>query len=1698
MVENKNDFMKEYINSKYEDQKKNIDLFIETYQLYTKEDRWIAHDYYEELIPRLKYEILQKSINNAELFLDFWNRSEYEVQIYATKEIQKILNQLLNNNDITKFRETWLGLNDKIKIASTQVATQALKLMISMPKIELEDIIKLWYYVDEKNQKELFTLVFEKINDKDEISIDKIIHLFNGVSKEIQNENKELFNSFFTKKVSVDKLKYTYEIAIKSSRNYLIENDIQNIDRSLIIGLFDNDEINIKVKIKIYNMLREIKQFREESPSIFENIIKELLKDNTDIEIIDAWKSIQDKKAKTITSYYAEKIVDKILVNSELNVDFMTLIEICSLTSKEYQNKNLSILKPIFVKSANESDLQQYFIIRNINQDILEEVLKNRNIDIDKRITVWNYVDYKLEDVKTLTFENLLSELLKDSNANSKKIIQFWESSRVEKTQTSIENFLEKIIYEKEVEIGIIDKCWRHLKIETQNKHPEWLKIILNRYFDTTKEYNIKYEIDLWAETSEKVQKENVDIFSEIWEKVRKCYLENNYELPKGIIEKFWKNTATEIQTKNEQAFNQLLEDFITNNNFDYRLNYKELWKNTSLELQRKYIKIIDVIAEKLKKSDIGEHIIWDSIIADIWKNTDEIIQYENKERIISIAKKNESLWRIVPSKIINEFFIQFKNESFKDSEKDEKSIYRLIRLWSYATKETQNSYFDELKERFQNYKIEDFISFWTETKFEIQKKHQEVFKYLIENIKDQEKDNNLGYIIVKTSNKILIEYLKNDVLNDDKQFVKLCWKCLDKSEREDLFNKAYRIINGVEPDQEVLDKMKYLKEKNDNIYQTVDFEFIFKMSKYLTKEQLVKLTAYENEQRIIKDFFDNRAIFNAILYILDNDENWTLTLNNFIKNLSNYRSLIEDIGNKDYDEINKDIIIQNLVIIVSDKENYFEIRDYDELKNYTDIKNKVCMDILNGNIDNIPGKLKKYSKDELYKFALLKYKFGISLEDAERIITKYGKDAEELPDGILKDYLKVLKEIVYCEEIEDIIKYAIKKDAIKETWKGFPNAREAEGKIINLYADLYNKTFYIPREEDKEKNIEVYIDSNGQEHKIDIYKIQRDFNMDVRVEGAYNESYKEPDNYKEYYKQPDIQNSKNCETYIGNDSIALAHNSKNSITVGYKIIYKNQLLAGSTRDLGSNFANRGFVINKNVVSDLRIPRQMIDNTRNARLPHNELIKDRIVINENGEVVKLLPNYIVWIEEETEKDRQAPDWHEKREKNEQWLKTKKAAAELEIPIVIIDREYFAKREQMKTDLMKKMITGEAIDEENYVKLIEDYKNLSKPEIIKRLFITIENNKVGMQFNSKLTEMYFTGDKLKEYKKAIFDSIEKMNEEEAKACLKALVEVSERELLFVYSEKCENKNIKIYEEMYYEANNKLNQFYDKKISVKRQRKELFDNMKKIDKMYSEFYSDDKKKETLQRIHQTMLFADVLAEEEGLDENSRKLLSVAVALLKTKKGYRVSSEKSAIFAGEKLRNKNIFEIDNPEEVAIIQTAIHYFGINSHRLDNTDFQKIYNKYQEENNIKIKDTENLKKICELLKIADKLYYEVISNHKLTFNYFRLKPKRQKRIIEYAKFIREKVAERILNEVYLKYEYSAGPVEELNRIRRDEGKEPDLDFYDIYEYGIPKLQNREVKDDLLRLYFKFKLTADDLQNLAGKEEKKDAITIIQ
>ena len=68
-------------------------------------------------------------------------------------------------------------------------------------------------------------------------------------------------------------------------------------------------------------------------------------------------------------------------------------------------------------------------------------------------------------------------------------------------------------------------------------------------------------------------------------------------------------------------------------------------------------------------------------------------------------------------------------------------------------------------------------------------------------------------------------------------------------------------------------------------------------------------------------------------------------------------------------------------------------------------------------------------------------------------------------------------------------------------------------------------------------------------------------------------------------------------------------------------------------------------------------------------------------------------------------------------------------------IVVIDREYFAQRETDKIDLMKKLITGEYIDEEKYKEYYEQYGSLSKTELIEQLIIKFENNRTGLRFNN---------------------------------------------------------------------------------------------------------------------------------------------------------------------------------------------------------------------------------------------------------------------------------------------------------------------------------------------------------------------------
>ena len=282
------------------------------------------------------------------------------------------------------------------------------------------------------------------------------------------------------------------------------------------------------------------------------------------------------------------------------------------------------------------------------------------------------------------------------------------------------------------------------------------------------------------------------------------------------------------------------------------------------------------------------------------------------------------------------------------------------------------------------------------------------------------------------------------------------------------------------------------------------DISFIALYGHICTDEQLFRILNSLKEKELIVKLSKYKIIYNAIIYILKHDENWIISIDRLLKRIHLYMDLVKDIENLSENKFDDDTI-QLFLSIISDDYNYFEVFSFEDMLNYYNKKNKICLDIMNRKPAKI-SQIEYYTESLLYKFALLEYIFGISLNDAKDLINRYGYDANELPQGYLRDYLQILKDIINCDNIKDITGFAIKKQFLKEPWQGFPEAREAEGKILNLFSEIYNQTLYKPIQEDKEDYSEIYIDSNGNKYDIEIYKVKKDFRINARVEGALNE----------------------------------------------------------------------------------------------------------------------------------------------------------------------------------------------------------------------------------------------------------------------------------------------------------------------------------------------------------------------------------------------------------------------------------------------------------------------------------------------------------------------------------------------------------------------------------------------------------------
>ena len=327
-----------------------------------------------------------------------------------------------------------------------------------------------------------------------------------------------------------------------------------------------------------------------------------------------------------------------------------------------------------------------------------------------------------------------------------------------------------------------------------------------------------------------------------------------------------------------------------------------------------------------------------------------------------------------------------------------------------------------------------------------------------------------------------------------------------------------------------------------------------------------------------------------------------------------------------------------------------------------------------------------RLSPTEQMKFALLQLQYGIDLKQAENLIKKYGQEIEKIEYEKINDRekelinkIKNIKEIFYKEKFEI--------NNIKSNNNSFESAISIENECLKMYEKIYNNVLFTTI--DKKVNMQdEYILEDGNKELINIIEAPsyEDFYMLVRSEGAYSKEYMEPDNFKDFLNMPNMEYHGNCKSLISNDFLGVAR-AKGPV-FGYT---DSQLCIAAPWDIISSKANTSFSISGakwNLENGIQIvpPREMINATRHG---HNEFVSDRIIYDEKTKkICKELPSYVIWLKENPNENK------EEREKYKRWRITKKAAAQLNIPIVIIDRPEILKSEIQKwTNDLKIYIFG---------------------------------------------------------------------------------------------------------------------------------------------------------------------------------------------------------------------------------------------------------------------------------------------------------------------------------------------------------------------------------------------------------------------
>lgn len=672
-----------------------------------------------------------------------------------------------------------------------------------------------------------------------------------------------------------------------------------------------------------------------------------------------------------------------------------------------------------------------------------------------------------------------------------------------------------------------------------------------------------------------------------------------------------------------------------------------------------------------------------------------ESLQGYYKELINFKMLSLEKMMEIIPD--YSEFMIDFIN-TYKD-EIINKRLLSFSELWSYEPVQAIDS-LNELYQKYYGKKLDD-------------------------------KDN---YLDVDTIN--------NTSINDDNLLIYIISK-----------SSAYK---SIATSKKMIDTLIYARSKFKDIqipHYMLDLDF-----KYLNPEQFVRLCCVE-DYNVIK-FLKSKNERKILEYLITNSGDYITAISKFSENRKQFEELLNDEetisrleNDKDYETAKK--ICE---MILGNQENYFGIYTAEDIDDFEQLRNYEVNRILRG----ISKPKTKFEKQD-GQFAILEGLYGIDIEEAQNLINRFGKYIEQVDispeDGIsanMKKYLIALKNILQLEK-NDIVFLSQDREFMKmvnsEKTFSVASITELDKKMREVFERKFEEKMLT---EDKLGEPDEVINYKGKQ--IRVYEIPRknaegeyediNFGIFARVEGSYSGI-----RFKgaKHFSEKNMNYHGNCESYINQSMTSVAR-----IFFDDDIMFLSNDCKGMTNiapwDLVSAGNNSSFdpISASNNVYTSSLPTCFCPPdifANNTRTLHNEVDFERYYLDEEtNEVSRRKPKFVGIMKDEID-----IDICRLLQENDESLyhNSLQAAADLNLPILIINREALAMLEKRRIDInlerLKKFDLNPNEKEEDFEKLIKD------------TIVRFEDNIIGSEF-CKGKEKYFNDKTRKEMLEQIFDAI----------------------------------------------------------------------------------------------------------------------------------------------------------------------------------------------------------------------------------------------------------------------------------------------------------------------------------------------------